>query len=105
MTAEELLGKGKSAPDLFSAAKRGDEAAKSAIADAVSMLGRALTSIVNLLSPSAIHFSGGLSEVEDYLLPLIDCIKENCYSASGIPKLCRAKLGEDAPLFGAAFFI
>lgn len=69
------------------------------------MLGTGLVSIVNLLSPDAILFSGGLSEQEDdYLNPLISFVSEHCYSAGKMPTLSKASLGEDAPLYGAAFY-
>ena len=61
LTADELLGRGKSATDLFEEAKNGNELAKNSISCAVRILGSALVSIVNLLSPDCILFSGGLS--------------------------------------------
>ena len=75
LTAEELLGKGKRATDLFDEVKKGNEVAKTAVSDAVRMLGSALVSIVNLLSPDCILFSGGLSlQTELYLNPVIDLL-------------------------------
>ncbi len=104
ITARELLGEGKTSVDLFEAARIGDEGAKNAISDAVSMLGRALVSIVNLMSPEAILFSGGLSaQKELYLDPIIEYIKSHCYMTDTLPTLCRAELGELSPLYGAAF--
>lgn len=104
ITARELLGKGNSSAQLFEEAKGGNKEAQKAIADAVVLLGRAMVSIVNLLSPSCILFSGGLCTQEElYLDPLIDYIKSHCYMADTLPVLCRAKLGELSPLYGAAF--
>ncbi len=104
LTAIELLGDGKEAAELFEEAKIGNEAAKQAITDAVQMLGSALVSVVNLLSPDQILFSGGLSrQTEWYLDPLIAYIQAHCYSADGkLPALRGATLGEDSPLYGAA---
>ena len=104
ITAAELLGEGKTSVELFEEAKKGNEKAQKAIADAVVLLGRAMVSIVNLLSPSCISFSGGLCAQEDlYLTPLIEYIKSHCYMTNTLPTLCRARLGELSPLYGAAF--
>ena len=103
ITASELLGEGKTAEELFEAAKAGNEEALEAIADAVRLLGGAVVSIVNLLSPDCILFSGGLSAQEElYVNPLIEYVKEHCYTAGTLPELKRAKLLEYAPLIGAA---
>ena len=68
------------------------------------MLGTGLTSIVNLMSPDCILFSGGLSEQEEmYLNPVIDYIRTHCYMTDKLPKIEKAVLGELSPLYGAAF--
>lgn len=103
ITASGLLGADKTAEDLFRAAENGNADAERAITDAVRMLGDAVCAVVNLLSPDRILFSGGLAEQEKrYLLPLIDYVKEHCYSAGTYPVLAKASLGADAPLIGAA---
>ena len=103
ITARELLGEGKTSVDLFSEAERGNEKAQNAISEAVCMLGRALISIVNLMSPERILFSGGLSAQQKlYLNPLIEYIRSHCYMTDVLPVLCRAELGELSPLYGAA---
>ena len=104
ITAEELLGKGKTAADLFNEAKSGNEIAQKAINDAIEMLGRGLISIINLLSPDCLLFSGGLSAQEElYLNPLIDYIKTHCYWTDTLPIIKKAELGDLSPLYGAAF--
>ncbi len=104
MTAAELFGAGATAATLFEAAANKDERAMAAIADAVTVLGTALTSIVNLLSPECLLLSGGLCAQEElYLAPLIRYIEEHCYRADRIPEIKRAALGELSPLYGAAF--
>ena len=103
ITASELLGSGKTAGDLFEAANNGNKEAQVEIKKAVKMLGNAVVSVVNLLSPQAILFSGGLSEQEEmYLNPCIEYVKEHCYSSGKMPELKKAELGENAPLIGAA---
>ncbi len=104
ITAEELLGEGKTAADLFESAKAGDENAKKAISDAIIKLGSGLVSIINLLSPDCLLISGGLSAQEEmYLNPVIDYIKEHCYVADKMPVIKKAELGDLSPLYGAAF--
>ena len=104
ITARELLGEGKTSVDLFREAESGNGKAKNAISDAVRILGRALVSIVNLMSPECILFSGGLSaQKELYLDPIIEYIKTHCYMTDTLPTLARAQLGEYSPLYGAAF--
>lgn len=104
ITARELLGDDKTAAELFEEAKSGNAEAKTAIEDAVKTLGSGLVSIVNLMSPDCLLFSGGLSEQEEmYLNPVIDYIKEHCYSADKMPIIKKAELGELSPLYGTAF--
>ncbi len=101
MTAKEILGVSDS-NELFKACESGNEKAKKAIDDAVVMLGRAMVSIVNLISPDCLLFSGGLSNQEElYLNPLISYIKEHAYASGKLPEIKKAKLAELAPLYGA----
>lgn len=104
ITAREILGDGKTSQDLFDEAEAGNASAKKAIDDAVQMLGAGLVSIVNLMSPDCILFSGGLSEQEElYLNPLMEYIGAHCYMADKLPVIKKAELGADSPLYGAAF--
>ncbi len=103
ITAAEVLGEGKTAADLFKAAKEGNVEAQAEIQNAVEMLGNAIVSLVNLLSPDCVLFSGGLSEQEElYINPLIAYVEAHCYTSGNIPQLQRAQLGENAPMIGAA---
>ena len=103
ITAVEILGDGKTAVDLFNEAKSGNEKAQKAIEEAVVLLGNAVVSVINLLSPECILFSGGLSSQTDlYINPCIEYVKEHCYSSGRLPKIKCAELGEDAPMIGAA---
>lgn len=103
ITASEILGEGKNASDLFVEAKAGNEKAINAINAAVEMLGGVIVSVVNLLSPDCILFSGGLSNQEEmYLNPVISYVNDHCYSSGKLPVLKKAELGENAPMVGAA---
>ena len=105
MTAKELLGDGKKAPDLFFEAKNGNGKAREAIDRAAEALGRGLVSVVNLLSPDCILFSGGLSAQDDYVAAVSDYILSHCYDAGVTPEIKKAALGELSPLYGAAFSV
>lgn len=101
-TARELLGSGKTARDLFAAEREGNADAKAAITHAVTLLGQAIVAAINLLSPNAVLFSGGLCEEKNYLEPLKEYVAEHCYVGEARPVLKKAELGALAPLVGAA---
>ena len=104
ITAKTILGDNKTAVDLFDEARNGSAAAQNAVDEAIKMLGNAVISVINLLSPDCILFSGGLSaQKELYVNPVIDYIKMHCYNAGRLPSIGYAQLGENAPLAGAAF--
>lgn len=103
ITAREIYGRDATAQNLFDDAKKGDKRAIEEISKAVSMLGGGLVSIINLLSPDYLLFSGGLSAQEElYLNPLIEYIKAHCYDSGVLPNIKKAELGENSPLIGAA---
>lgn len=103
ITAAEILGKGHTAADLFSAARQGNKTAKQKTDEAVIMLGNAIIGAINLLAPDRIVFSGGLSEQEEmYISPVIEYVSTHCYNAAKIPEMSISKMGADLPLIGAA---
>lgn len=103
-TAEEILGSGSRAADLFSAAEAGNQQAQEAVQAAARMLGDALVFVINLMSPDCILFSGGLSAQEkQYTGPAAEYALGHCYNAGRLPALKTAELGENAPLYGAAY--
>ena len=103
ITAAELFGKGNTAHRLFREAGLDNKIAKGKIDEAIRLLGNAIVSAINLLSPDKILFSGGLAEqTELYLYPLIDYVKEHCYSAGELPVMEKAALSEYSPWVGAA---
>ena len=105
ITAEEILGSGMTSKDLFDAAKGGNSSAIEALQKSVELLGKSLVSIINLIAPECLLFSGGLSTQKEYYLnPLIDYIKNHCYSAEKMPIIKKAELNEYSPLYGAALF-
>ncbi|HEY5560962.1 MAG TPA: ribulose-phosphate 3-epimerase [Clostridiaceae bacterium] len=108
MTANELMaekGGNLTAEDVFDMAQSGSEIALKILGDAVEMLGNALVSVVNLISPDALLFSGGMSNQKElFLEPLMKYIYEHSYNISigeGF-YMGKATLGDDAPMIGAA---
>lgn len=71
-TAKELLGRESTAKDLFAEAESGNKKCISAIDNAVDLLADGITSLINIISPECIVFSGGISkQTKLYVNPLI----------------------------------
>ncbi|MBP3361219.1 MAG: ribulose-phosphate 3-epimerase [Clostridia bacterium] len=104
LSAKKVFGEELSCNEVFELANNGDIRAGKIIEDAVQRLGKAMISIINLLSPDALLFSGGISRQKElFVNPLIDYIEKHCYSTNGeLPFIGAAKLGPDAPMVGAA---
>lgn len=104
-TARELLGAESTSKDLFKAAENGDRKCIAAINNAVELLADGITSLINIISPECIVFSGGLSrQTKLFVEPLIEKINQCCYSTGFKTEIKTALLGENAPLVGAALF-
>ncbi len=91
--------------DVFAFASMGNTDAKQIIAQAANCLGQALTSVINILSPDTILFSGGMcTQKELYINPVIEYLRSHAYSLSLVKgfHIGTAILGEDAPMIGAA---
>jgi len=100
-------GRAMKSREIFSAAADGDEAAMSIINEAVRALGDVLVCVVNVLSPDALVFSGGIcGQKELYIDPVTDYIRSHAYPVAAGEGLliATAALGEDAPMIGAALF-
>jgi glucokinase len=91
---------------LFALAEKGGEQARRVIDEAVGYVAAALTAVINVLSPDAVLFSGGLSAQEAlYVRPIIARIRETAYQNALGEELYLgpAFLNADAPVIGAAF--
>lgn len=96
----------QTAEALFRLAKDGDEKALRIIDEAINDASTVLTAVVNLFSPDALLFSGGLSAQETlFVQPLIARIRQRAYQRALTDTLYMgpAPLGPDAPVIGAAF--
>lgn len=96
----------ESTEELFELAGKGSAKAQAIIEDAVDYAAAALSALINLYSPDALLFSGGLSEQKElYVRPLIERIRSWAYAGAVDDRLYigMASLGSDAPAIGAAF--
>ena len=104
ITTKEMFGPDAPPDTLFIKAKEGDKQSILVLENAVMALGNAMVSIINLLSPDCLLFSGGMSKQQEFFMdPLIEYVKTHCYSVpSRTPHIGMAALGEDSPMVGAA---
>ena len=91
---------------IFDAADRGDPAALQAVSDYVRCLGIGLTNLADILMPEVIALGGGVSAAPEQLLlePVRRYVDSHCYcrNVGKFPRICRAELGNDAGIVGAA---
>lgn len=95
-----------SAEEIFRRAKKGDEEARQAFAQAGYYLGIGLATTLNLLNPEKILLGGGVMSAEEYLLPdSLQEAKRRAYQASfECCSIEKAGLGNDAGITGAALW-
>lgn len=104
LVAERLLGPGARTPELVSAARNGNAAAREALADAGRWLGTGIASIVNLLNPELVVIGGGFGEAFDLLIGSAREVlaRDGVVPARDVVRIVPAELGSDAGLIGAA---
>ncbi len=96
----------ESSEEVFVLAKQGDEKALALLAHAVTCAAAAITAMINILSPDALIFSGGLSEQKElYIEPLMKKIRELAYRQAVEEGLYMgiSSFGGEAPMIGAAY--
>jgi glucokinase len=90
---------------VFALAEIGDPQARQILNEAVSYAAMGICALINVLSPDAVLFSGGLSaQNELYVEPLIEQVRSMayCHAVDGM-HMSTAFLGAEAPAIGAAF--
>ena len=94
----------KNANQVYDLAVSGNNKAVRVFESAGRHLGIALSGLVNVLNPEAIVLGGGVAASWDFLIePVRREIASRCYEATARRiKICRAMLGEDAGILGAA---
>jgi glucokinase len=86
------------------AARRGDPAARRAVAETVEWLAMGVASLVSVLNPQIVVLGGGLMQARDLFLEPVRAAVLRWAQPLAAPR-CRIEptsLGEDAALFGAA---
>ncbi|MGN0425802.1 MAG: ROK family protein [Acetatifactor sp.] len=91
---------------LFDAVKLSDDTAKQVLEQYVDYLSCAISTYITLFRPNKIILGGGIAEAGDLLIePLQQKLLPNTFAGAeiGVPKIVKAKLGNDAGIIGAAF--
>ena len=98
-------GKGLTTQDILFAAEHGHPQAQQVVAEAVAYLGMGIVNLIHLLGPQKVILSGGLSNAEALIVaPVKDFVKQRSYAnVAERVEIVRARLGEYAPMIGAAF--
>lgn len=89
----------------FNAMYDGDEAGKQVVDQYIKYVAIGVTNIVNIFQPEVICIGGGISNEGDNLLnPIREFVAKECYTkyAKKQTKVCKAVLGNDAGIIGAA---
>lgn len=89
----------------FKAMRSGDEAGKKVVEEYIFYLACGLANCVNTFQPDILCVGGGISnEGEALMEPLRKAVAAENYAIHATPqtKLCRAQLGNDAGIIGAA---
>ncbi len=89
----------------FQGMRAGDATAKAVVDRYVEYLSCGLTNCINILQPDIVCIGGGISnEGETLFAPVRELVRRHVYSkySSKQAEICRARLGNDAGIVGAA---
>ena len=92
--------------EVFQLAEQGNTEAQALLKEAVSYATMGIAALINVLSPDALIFSGGLSRQRElYVAPLTAALRQTAYAQAVGDSLLIAvsRFGEDAPALGAAW--
>lgn len=89
---------------VYQAALKGDPLAMQVMKETATFLGIGIANLINLLNPEMIVVGGGLANAWDLIYPIAE--DEICRRAfltlAKTAKICKASLGDDAGIIGAA---
>ncbi len=100
-TLEEVNGRTS-----FDAMRAGDPTAKEVVDQYIRYIGCGLTDMINIFQPEVLCIGGAISKEGDTLLkPLQAYVERERYSKNSErqTRICRAQLGNDAGIIGAAY--
>lgn len=98
----ENAGGNKSAADIFSLAKNGDETARKIIKNAEQLSGISLANLVTILDPETIIIGGSIAVQEGYVGNIFKIAEENTFNRKAEYVWKISELKEKANLLGAA---
>ena len=88
---------------VFGAARRGDAAARSAISEAAAIAGAVAGSVINVIGPEIVVWSGGVGARADFAALATRAAIASCQPfAVGRTRFVRSRLGAELSLMGAA---
>ncbi len=92
-----------SARTAFNAMKEGDALGKKVVDEYINHLCVGLSDVINTFQPEVLCIGGGVSgEGETLLVPVREVCAKSTYIASKQTRICKAELGNDAGIIGAA---
>lgn len=87
----------------FDAMRAGDKSAKKVVDEFIKYLAIGLSNIINTFQPETLCIGGGIcNEGETLLAPIREICNNDTYIASNRTTICKAALGNDAGIIGAA---
>lgn len=90
----------------FDAMREGDSLASQVVDEYISYLACGIVNCINIFQPDILCIGGGISnEKETLLTPLREQVEKQSYNSTNCAKrtkICRAELGNDAGIIGAA---
>lgn len=104
--ARERTGLEMTAKDVFDAARAGNDACRSLVAEYIQMLAAGISTFITIFRPETIILGGGVANAGDDLFVPLNKELQNCTFGAceiGVPQVVKATLGSDAGLIGAAF--
>lgn len=90
----------------FDAMRAGDESGKKVVDKYISYLATGIANMINIFQPEVLVIGGGVcNEGEALLAPLRELVFKEAYAIdeNTKTKICKAELGNDAGIIGAAF--
>lgn len=96
-----------SSKTVFQALQRGDQTAEEVLERFTGYLAEGIAGLTNIFRPEAVVIGGGLSNAGETLLePVREKLPKYTHAAEkiGVPQILRAKLGDEAGMFGAALY-
>lgn len=100
---ERVTGEARPAPDIAAAARSGDAGAASSLARYVDRLGRALSSVINILDPDVIVLGGGMSNVAGLAEAVAARLPAHVFSDTILTRVVRHRHGDSSGVRGAAW--